>query len=82
MLLCDLADFGRGSCWHSAGFSMHSICVYKFYTYMPALTSMKAVSYITYCDLTINRVWSVLALSQWIQNFSHMPSFLVGVILP
>ena len=42
MLLCDLADFGHGSCWHSAGFSMHSICVYKFYTYMPALTSMKA----------------------------------------
>ena len=41
-----------------------------------------SISYITYCDLTINRVWSVLALSQKIQNFSHVPSCSLGSYYP
>ena len=37
---------------------------------------------VTYCDLTINRVWSVLSLLQQIQNSSHMPSCSLGSYYP
>ena len=83
MLLHDLAGFGNGCCWHSADFSMHSICVYKFYAFHACLDLHGgSINSITYCDLTINRVWSVLALSQRIQNFSHVPSCSLGSYYP